>query len=141
MVVVDTSVWVAALRSRAAPEASTLAALLDADTVILPVPVRVELLLGAPARERTRLRRALSALPIAYPVDETWTLVEGWAGSAADAGHRFGVGDLLIAAVASERNALVWSLEVRVQRSKRTTAQAVRNGPRFSTVPLTTSNG
>jgi len=111
VVVVDTSVWVAVLRSGAAPEAVALAALLDADAVILPMPVRVELLLGAPARERTRLRRALSAVPIAYPVDETWTLVESWAESAADAGHRFGVGDLLIAAVASERNALVWSLD------------------------------
>jgi len=60
VVVVDTSVWVAVLRSRAAPEAFALAALLDADVVILPVPVRVELLLGAPARERARLRRALS---------------------------------------------------------------------------------
>lgn len=119
MVVVDTSVWVAVLRSRAAPEAFALAALLDADAVILPVPVRVELLLGAPARERSRLRRALSALPIAYPVEETWTLVEGWAERAAGAGHRFGVGDLLIAAVASERNALVWSLDRDFERLAR----------------------
>jgi predicted nucleic acid-binding protein len=119
LVVVDTSVWVAVLRSRAAPEAFALAALLDADAVILPIPVRVELLLGAPARERARLRRALSALPIAYPVEETWTLVEDWAGSAADAGHRFGVGDLLIAAVAAERNALVWSLDRDFERLER----------------------
>lgn len=119
MVVVDTSVWVAVLRSRAAREAFALAALLDADAVILPVPVRVELLLGAPARERTRLRRALSALPIAYPVEETWALAEGWAESAADAGHRFGVGDLLIAAVAAERHALVWSLDRDFERLER----------------------
>ena len=119
MIVVDTSVWVAVLRSREAPEAFALTALLDADEVILPVPVRVELLLGAPARERTRLRRALSALPIAYPVEETWTLVENWTERAADAGHRFGVGDLLIAAVASERNALVWSLDRDFERLER----------------------
>ena len=111
VVVVDTSVWVAVLRSRAAPEAPFLEALLDADDVILPVPVRLELSLGAPARERLRLRRLLSALPIAYSTDETWTLVEGWAGNAVDAGHRFGVGDLLIAALAAERGALVWSLD------------------------------
>lgn len=111
MVVVDTSVWVAVLRSRAAPEAPTLEALLDADDVILAVPVRVELLLGAPAQERRRLRRILSALPVAYPDDGTWMLVEGWAADAVDRGHRFGVGDLLIAAVASERDALVWSLD------------------------------
>jgi len=115
----DTSIWVAVLRSREAPEAFALAALLDADAVILPVPVRVELLLGAPARDRTRLGRALSALPVAYPVDETWALVERWAASAADAGHRFGVGDLLIAAVAAERNALVWSLDRDFERLAR----------------------
>ena len=111
MVVVDTSVWVAVLRSRATPEAPVLEALLDTDDVMLPVPVRLELLLGAPARERHRLRRVLSALPVAYPTDETWTIVEAWAGSAVDAGHRFGVGDLLIAALAAEQGAMVWSLD------------------------------
>ena len=121
MVVVDTSVWVAVLRSRAAPEAPALEALLDADDVILPVPVRVELLLGAPARERTRLRRVLSDLPVAYPADETWRLVEGWAGGAADAGHRFGVADLVIAALASERGALVWSLDRDFERMEQLT--------------------
>ena len=119
MVVVDTSVWVAVLRSRAAVEAPVLGALLDADDVILPVPVRVELLLGAPAREHTRLRRILSALPIAYPADATWTLIESWAGGAVDAGHRFGVGDLLIAALASEQGALVWSLDRDFERMAR----------------------
>lgn len=119
MVVVDTSVWVAVLRSRAAPEASVLEALLDADDVILAVPVRLELLLGAPARERARLRRTLSALPVAFPTDETWTLMEGWAEGAADAGQRFGAGDLLIAALASERDALVWSLDSDFERMAR----------------------
>ena len=119
MVAVDTSVWVAVLRSRAAPEAAALEALLDADDVILPEPVRLELLLGAPARERAHLRRILSALPIAYPADETWTLLEGWAGDAVDAGQRFGVGDLLIGALASERSALVWSLDRDFERMAR----------------------
>ena len=119
MVVVDTSVWVAVLRSRTAPEAPILGALLDTDAVLLPVPVRLELVLGAPARERTRLRRILSDLPIAYPTDETWALIEGWAGAAADAGHRFGVGDLLIAALASEQGALVWSLDSDFERMAR----------------------
>lgn len=111
MVVVDTSVWVTVLRSREAPEAATLAALLDADDVVLPVPVRVELVAGAPARERVRLRRMISALPVAYPSDDVWMMIDGWVERAADAGQRFGLGDLLIAAIASETGALLWSLD------------------------------
>ena len=119
MVVVDTSVWVAVLRSRAAPETRALEALLDEDDVILAVPVRLELLLGAPARDRVRLRRILSALPVAYSTDATWALIERWAGEALDAGHRFGLGDLLIGALASERGALVWSLDSDFDRMAR----------------------
>ncbi len=111
MVIVDTSVWVAVLRSSTAPEAARLAQLIDADAVVLPLPVRVELLSGTPARDRKALRTRLSALAVAVPTDETWTLVERWAESAADKGHRFGVGDLLIAALAAERTALLWSLD------------------------------
>jgi predicted nucleic acid-binding protein len=111
MIVVDTSVWVAVLRSANAPEAAPLAQLVDGDLVILPLPVRMELLSGVPARERSALARRLSALQVARPTDETWAVMERWLLSAADRGHRFGVGDLLIAALAAERGALVWSLD------------------------------
>ena len=94
MIVVDTSIWIAVLRSRTAPEAAVLAQLLDADSVILPVPVRLELLLGAGAGDRARLRSVLSALPVAYPDDDTWKLVEQWADQVTGRGQRFGVGDL-----------------------------------------------
>ena len=119
MIVVDTSVWVAALR-KAGDEARVLATLLDADEVLLTVPVRVELLSGASARDRPRLRRALSALPLAYPTDETWGVIDGWIEQAAAGGERFGVGDLLIGALAAESGALVWSLDgdfARMQRA------------------------
>ena len=93
VIAVDTSVWVSALRSREAPEAATLSALLDAGEVMLPVPVR----LRSPARSLARAScssppRAL-ALPVAYPSDDTWALMDTWASKAADAGHRFGAGD------------------------------------------------
>ena len=90
MICVDTSVWVSALRDRAGPEGRHLEALLDADEVALPAPVRIEILAGASRADRTRLRRVLSA---------------------GDAGHRFGVADLLIAAIATDRNAALWSLD------------------------------
>ena len=118
MIVVDTSVWVAALRSAGA-ESRLLASLLDADDVLLAVPVRVELLSGASKKERPALRRALSALPLVYPTDDTWHLMDSWIDAAAAAGHRFGLGDLLIGAMANEAGALVWSLDADFARMKR----------------------
>lgn len=110
MIVVDTSVWVAALR-RDGAEARTVRALLDADEVLLPVPVRTELLSGTSKRHHAQLRSALSALPLAYPTDDTWRLMDGWTDRAVAAGESFGVGDLLIGALAHEAGALVWSLD------------------------------
>lgn len=111
MIVVDSSVWVAAFRSAGGREARVLTALLDADDVALPVPVRLELLSGASNRDRPAIRRALSALPLLYPTDDTWRLLDGWIERIARAGDRFGLGDLLIAGLAHEAGALVWSLD------------------------------
>lgn len=111
MIVVDTSVWVVALRDSTSPEARTLTALLDADEVALPLPVRVELLSGASRRDLARLRRALSSLPVLYPSDETWHVLDTWIDRTAAAGAHFGVGDLLIAALATDIGALIWSLD------------------------------
>ena len=119
MIVVDTSVWVAALRSRTSTEAETLTTLLDADEVALAIPVRLELLAGASRRDRAPLARALSALPLVYPTDDTWSTIDKWIERATAAGQRFGINDLLIAALASEVGGLVWSLDtdfVRLQK-------------------------
>ncbi len=111
MIVVDTSIWVAARRQPAGTVSKTLHQLLDADEVALALPVRLELLAGTAARDRRAFRRAFSALPLLVPTEDTWTPLESWITRAADAGQRFAFTDLLIARLADEIGALVWSLD------------------------------
>jgi predicted nucleic acid-binding protein len=108
---VDTSVWVHAFRNPHAPVATTLKKLIDLDEVCLPLPVRLELAAGFGTSDRVAFRRNVAALPIAVPSDMTWDLMERWVDRAADAGHRFTLTDLMIAALAHELTALVWSLD------------------------------
>jgi predicted nucleic acid-binding protein len=119
VIAVDSSVWISALRSKSSPEAPVLAALLDADEVVLAYPVRVELLAGASTRDRAALKRALTALPVIFPSENTWPIIDAWIARAGDAGHHFGFGDLLIAALARESGALVWSLDADFGRMRR----------------------
>jgi predicted nucleic acid-binding protein len=119
VILVDTSIWIATLRSASSPHAPVLRRLLDEDEVALAIPVRIELLSGAGAADRPRLRRALSALPVVYPTDATWPLIDDWIDRAGRAGQRFGVGDLLIGALANELGALVWSLDEDFTRMSR----------------------
>jgi len=61
----------------------------------------------------------LSALPVLYPTDETWSTIDRWVELASEAGQRFGVGDLLIGALAVETGSLVWSLDADFARLER----------------------
>lgn len=115
MIVVDTSVWVDANRSPAGT-ASTLRRLIDADEVVLALPVRLELTAGVARTDRAAFRRTLTAIPIVAPSEDTWRIIEGWIEPAADKGHRFSVTDLLIAGLAHEIGALVWSLDEAFER-------------------------
>lgn len=111
MIVVDSSVWIAALRRPGSEEGDVLRQLLDADLVALPVPVRTELLIGTGGRTRERLTRTLAALPLIYPTDDTWRTIDAWTLRAGEAGDRFSLGDLLIGVLAATEQALVWSLD------------------------------
>ena len=109
MIAVDTSVWVAARRE---PDVfDTLHALIDADEVALPLPVRLELWAGTAKKDRAAFQRAFGALVQIVPTEDTWTPVGGWIERAADAGQHFTITDLVIAALAHEIDALVWSID------------------------------
>lgn len=116
MIVVDTSVWIAALRGADGAEAATLRGLLDADEVALPVPVRSELLMGASGVTRTHLADRLGALTVLYPTDDTWRTLDSWTERASRSGHTFSVVDLIVGILASDVDALIWSLDKDFER-------------------------
>jgi predicted nucleic acid-binding protein len=116
VIVVDTSVWVAAFRRPQEAVAATLKSLIDADEVCLALPVRLELASGFRQADRRAFRRNAAALPVAVPTEETWELMERWVDVAADAGHRFTLTDLMIGALAHELTARVWSLDTDIER-------------------------
>ena len=110
MIVVDTSIWIDFFRGRT-PTVETLSDLLERDEVAMPIPVKIEILSGARRIELGHLDRLLSALPVLHPTDETWKRVEAWVTTGRAVGHRFGFGDLLIAAVAAEHDCAIWSAD------------------------------
>ena len=119
MIIIDTSVWISAIRNPGSRDDLTLRGLIDADEAGLALPVRIELLASTKAKNRKELRGALTALPVVFPSDETWAVVEHWVETAAEQGERFGVSDLLIAALADELGALVWSLDKDFERMEK----------------------
>lgn len=119
MIFVDTSVWISFFRGNPRPIGEHLRGLLDDDAVALAAPVRLEILSGSRAADLGRLRRLLSALPVYHPTRAAWDQIEGWIGKAVEKGLRFGIGDLLIAAVASEQGGELWSLDSDFERLSR----------------------
>jgi predicted nucleic acid-binding protein len=81
--------------------------------------VRIEMLAGASQRDLPALRKALGALPVIYPGEDTWRSIDQWIDAATRAGQRFAPGDLLIAALARDIGALVWSLDADFVRMSR----------------------
>jgi predicted nucleic acid-binding protein len=114
VIVVDTSIWIAAAKQPRI--AAVLRQLLDADEVTLATPVKLELLAGIAKHDRKNFLRRFGALPVLHFTDETWALLPRRIEHAADAGERFGLADLLIATLATELGALVWSLDKDFER-------------------------
>lgn len=111
MICVDTSVWIAAQRGHDPGSRLELHRLLQLDQVMMPVVVRLELLTGAPRARLQRWMEDLDALPAVLPAVPTWRRLEQWVTAAPAAQRRFGIPDLLIAALAAERDAAIWSLD------------------------------
>jgi len=111
MILIDTSVWIDYFRGADQELVEHLQRLLDEDQTALAMPVRIELLAGSSKKDFSRLRRALSALPTFIPGESTWRVIESWVESALLKGERFGVMDLLIAALAAENGLGLWSLD------------------------------
>ena len=111
MIVVDTSVWIDFFRGRDKPLCGHMAALLDADQVAVPLPVRLEILGGCRKTDFRRLKRLLGALPVLRPAASSWARIESWLERTVAAGQHFGVVDLLVAALAIENDASIWSLD------------------------------
>ena len=109
MIVVDSSVWISAFRVSQGEDARILRALLDADDVALPLPVRSELLMGVRGAARAQLADRLKALPLLYPTDESWLTLDSWTERASRSGYTFSLGDLIVGILAAEAGALVWS--------------------------------
>jgi predicted nucleic acid-binding protein len=108
VIVVDTSVWIAARHDRHV--SGVLAALIDADEAALALPVRLELWAGVARHDRKRHAAAHSVLPQLVPTEATWAPLTDWIARAGDAGETFTITDLLIASLATEIGGLVWSL-------------------------------
>jgi len=119
VIVVDTSVWIEADRRPTGPLAHALRSLGEADEIALALPVRLELTAGTARKNRKAFLRRLSGLPVVVPTEDTWKLVEGWIPMAADKGERFSLADLMIAALAHDIGALVWSLDADFERLER----------------------
>jgi hypothetical protein len=111
MIVIDTSVWIDYFRGTDAGLVSHVQGLLEEDWVALAVPVKIELLSGCSSKMVSRLRHVLEALPVLIPDNSIWEVMEGWVEKAALKGQRFGVADLLIAAIAAQRGLPLWSLD------------------------------
>ena len=116
MVIVDTSVWVKALRTGRSEERRELDRLLAAEEVVIVGPVLAELLQGSRNRQECEeLHRRLSALHYAAETQQIWARVGSLSFQLRQGGDAVGLVDLLIAALATEYGHELYTLDQHFQ--------------------------
>ncbi|MBV6494674.1 MAG: tRNA(fMet)-specific endonuclease VapC [Turneriella sp.] len=111
MVFIDTSVWIDFFRPKPHACKNEVIRLLDDDNVALAYPVFAELLIGANKTDAARLVPLLQALPQHYPSQKSCEMITEMIHIARQKGYTFAFADLLIAALAREAKATIWSFD------------------------------
>lgn len=112
MVLLDSSVWIEALRKRGALEVKcAVEGLLDEYEATMCSPTRLEVLGGARREEREELNRLFSVLPYLRAQEDDFTAATHHAWTLAKKGVRVPWFDLLIAAIALRVNCRVYSMD------------------------------
>lgn len=116
MVIVDTSVWIQALRVHASPERSEIDSLLESNTLVMVGPVLAEVLQGArTTREFEELRDQFVALPYLQESSQTWVMAGALSHQLRQRGKSVPLMDLLIAALALEHKHQVYTRDEHIR--------------------------
>jgi predicted nucleic acid-binding protein len=110
MVLVDSSVWIEALRREGDPRVKiALENLLEAYDAWWSSVVRLEVLGAARARERKALEYFFDVIPYCEVDARTWDTAQALSWRLRDKGHTLPWNDILTAALALEKNARVFA--------------------------------
>jgi len=111
MIIIDSSIWIEFFRQKSHRCKAEVMRLIDEETISMPYLVLAEVLMGAKKSDAQMLSATLSALPVCYPSQQTCQFVTDFIGIARRRGYVFGFADLLIAAIAREIHASIWTLD------------------------------
>lgn len=117
MVIADTSVWIPFFNRPDSPEKAALDLLIDADEIAMVGVVLAELLQGCRTQsERDSLSDALLALPYYEVTQSIWLQTGDLSAALLRRGVTLPLSDLIIAALAIERDCRVYSLDAHFKK-------------------------
>ena len=117
MVIADTSVWIPFFNRPDSPEKAALDLLIDADEIALVGVVLAELLQGCRTQsERDSRSDALLALPYYEVTQSIWLQTGDLSAALLRRGVTLPMSDLIIAALAIERDCRVYSLDAHIKK-------------------------